>query len=459
VQATEGKQTTRILASQHWRLPARHPWLIPALASAAAVLGAALISVAPAARVSPPAAPPDPVAATQVRSEAGWILLCQLADGAIETAPGTGTISPYGANYAALGLARAAGEGHDPAYAGAAWQWLAWYQAHQDAAGFVTDYTVDGSTETSTRTYDSTDAYAGTFLSAAAATWQADPDRTRLRALAPGIGRAVSAIEATQMADGLTRAKPDYQGELLMDNAEVYGGLRAAATLATALSEPALAARATADARRVVAGVAALWNPAAGGFDWATSPHGTSVAPRWRVLYPDAMESAWAVAYGLATPAQAATVLAHLDRQQPRWADPDQSAASVVGSAVAPQPVGYWPVAGWAFTLAGQPSRAVRAAATIAAGTAARTRAWPFTAGDAGELIALQSGWPSTAPWAIPLPALHQPPSWRIIAVAAIAAVTIAAWAVYLWRRRKRRPALWLRSLVRSRRASRGSSS
>jgi hypothetical protein len=376
-------------------------------------------------------------AAAEVRAEATWIRSAQLADGAIEAEPGAGEISPYGANYAALGLARAASELRDRADADAAWRWLAWYQAHQDAAGFVTDYRVVAGTETSTQTYDSTDAYAATFLSAAAATWQADSDETRLRGLALGIGRAVAAVEATQMANGLTRAAPGYQGQLLMDNAEVYGGLRSAAMLATALSEPALAVRATSDARRVAAGVASLWNRAAGGFDWATSLNGTSSTPYWTVLYPDAMENAWAVAYGLASPAQAASILLHLDRQQPRWAEPDQIAGSFAGGAVAPQPVGYWPVAGWALTLTGQQSRAFSAAATISSGAAAEHRTWPFNVGDAGELIALQSGWPGTAPWAMPLPPASQLPRWRVITFSGIAAVTITAWAVLIWRRRR----------------------
>jgi hypothetical protein len=440
------KQAIRIFVSQHWRIPARQGWLVPAWASAAAALVLALLSIAWAAQVSSsPASTADAAAVTKVRAETTWIRGAQLPDGAIEVSPGTDTIAPYGANYAALGLARAASMLHDQADADAAWRWLAWYQAHQDAAGFVTDYIAHGNTETSTQAYDSTDAYAATFLNAAAATWQADPDLTRLRALAPGIGRAVSAIEATLMANGLTRASPGYQGELLMDNAEVYGGLRSAATLATDLSEPALAARATADARSIAAGVASLWNRAAGGFGWATSLHGTTTAPRWTVLYPDAMENVWAVAYGLASPAQAASILSHLGRQQPRWAEPDQTAASVVGDGIAQQPVGYWAVAGWAFTLDGQRSRAFRAAATIDSGRAAQARTWPFTVGDAGELIALQSGWPVTAPWArtAPLPGTGQLSIWRIIAAAAVAAVAVTAWAALLWRRRWLWPVPW----------------
>ena len=402
----------------------------------------AVVSLAAASRAGDPVRPADAATASAVAAEALWIRGAQLPDGAIEPFPRDPEISPYGANYAALGLALAASDGHDPADADAAWRWLAWYQAHQDAAGFVTDYdvTADG-TEISTRTYDSTDAYAGTFLTAVAATWQADPDRGRLNSLARGISKAVAAIEATQRADGLTWAKPAYKVKLLMDNAEAYGGLRSAVTLASALGEPALAARAATDARRMAAGVASWWNPRSGGFDWARDSRGRNTATSWTVLYPDAMENAWAVAYGLATPAQAASILSHLEQRQPRWDEPDQTAPMATGTGVSEQGVGYWPVAGWGLTLTGQKSQALDAAAAIGAGSAAQQRTWPFNPGDAGELIALQSGWPAMAPWATPLPA--EMPSSELGAagiVGILAVVAALAAAALLSRARRRRP-------------------
>src|SRR5580658_879522 len=107
--------------------------------------------------------------AAGLRTDAEWILSAQLPDGAIAVGPAATSVSPYLANYAAIGLARATQQTGRRVYAAAAWKWLSWYQAHQDAQGFVTDYTVDGDTEVSTGTMDSTDAYAGTFLIAARA--------------------------------------------------------------------------------------------------------------------------------------------------------------------------------------------------------------------------------------------------------------------------------------------------
>jgi hypothetical protein len=391
---------------------------------------------------------------TSLSDEASWIREAQLPDGAIEPVPGFGRILPYVASYAAIGLARAASELHDHADADAAWRWLSWYQAHQDAAGFVTDYETTGGAETSTQTYDSTDAYAGMFLTAAASAWQADPDQARLKGLARGITRAVAAIEATQTADGLTWATPGYRTKLLMDNAEVYGGLRSAVTLAAALGESALATRATTDARRVAAGVASLWNSHSGGFNWARGANRTSSATSWTVLYPDAMENVWAIAYGLATPAQAASILSHLERMQPRWTEPDQSAPIDTNGDVSQQSVGYWPVAGWALILTGQKSQAMNAATAISSGAAAQQRTWPFTTADAGELIALQSGWPAAAPWVAPLPAAsHSPDVVAIIVLAAIAAAALLSLTALTWliRRAGVAPALLERIAARAR--------
>lgn len=410
--------------SQHWHVPVR----------VGAVAAALAVAMGTQARRSAPVT--QPVTAT-VRAEASWIRNAQLPDGAIAPDPGADQILAYTANYAALGLARAAAELHDQADAEAAWRWLSWYQAHQDTAGFVTDYEAADGTETSTGTYDSTDAYAGTFLTAAAATWRSDPDKTRLKALARGIGRAVAAIESTQAADGLTWAKPSYYVRYLMDNAEAYGGLRSAVTLAIALGEPVLAVRADSDARRVAVGVASLWNRAAGGFDWAMVPNGTTSTPTWTVLYPDVMENAWAVAYGLASPVQAASIVSHLDRQQPQWAEPDHAALSNISGAVSQQAVGYWPVAGWALTLTGHTSDALDAAATISAGAAAERRTWPYTVADAGQLIALQSGWPRTAPWATPLPGSGRPPGpWSRPIIVALVVATVLAGAALVRNRR-----------------------
>jgi len=205
--------------------------------------------------------------ADEARADADWILQAQLPDGAIANQLDQAQIWPYLSNFAAVGLSRASQITGDARYSDGAWRWLSWYQVHQDPRGFVTDYTVAAGLPASTGDMDSTDAYAGTFLIAANAAWQATGDLARLRALEPGIVAAVAAIGATQRSDGLTWAKPTVHVKYLMDQAEAFAGLRSAAMLAGTLANPALRKRASAAARRLRAGVRRLWNPRNGAYD------------------------------------------------------------------------------------------------------------------------------------------------------------------------------------------------
>ncbi len=220
-------------------------------------------------------------------------------------APGLSQPEPYDANFAAIGLAQATRSTGDTGYVAAAWSWLRWYAApHQDASGFVTDYTVDANgVERSTGDMDSTDAYAGTFLLAARATYRVDANRKKLRELTAGINGAVKAIEATRDADGLTWAKPAWRVKYLMDQAETYAGLRAATDLATALGDSALAARSTTLADSMRAALVNLWNAPTTAYDWAVHADGARTATDWAVLYPDVMQQAWAVAFAVGDPA------------------------------------------------------------------------------------------------------------------------------------------------------------
>jgi hypothetical protein len=328
-----------------------------------------------------------PVLRAAVARDAGWILRAQLPDGAIATHLDHAAVWPYLGNFAAIGLVEAARQTGDGRYLQAAWRWLAWYQAHQDARGFVTDYRRSGGAMVSTGDMDSTDAYAGTFLVAARAALRVSGDRARLRTLRAGIGGAVRAIEATQDRDGLTWAKPGWRVKYLMDQAETYAGLRAAGELAGAAGDGALAARAADDARRLRAGVATLWDPSTGAYDWAKHADGARQRTDWRLLYPDALQQVWAVAFGLVDPARGAGLVARFDAAQPRWDRPASTALYDKGR----RAVGYWAPAGWAFARAGRPERARAAAGRIRAAATAAGRRWPFTPSDAAQLVVLEA--------------------------------------------------------------------
>jgi hypothetical protein len=372
------------------RLLAMRPILVhrrPAVVVAAMVGVVALMTGA----ARPAALTLSPTAATvgDIASDADWLLQGQLPDGAIAWYIDRGHISPYLANYAAIGLAEARMQTGTIAYSDAAWSWLHWYAAHQDASGFVTDYNVDAfGTETSTGDEDSTDAYAGTYLSAARATYIADADIAQLASLHESLAAAVSAIEATQDVDGLTWAKPAWHVKYLMDQTETYNGLVSAADLAAALSDDALRTRATDDAARMRAGIGSLWDAPTGAYDWAKNDGGVVNTTDWAVLYPDAMEQAWVAGSSAVAKSRARDLVDTLQQTQPQWSSPNAS-ADINGSVGT---VGYWPVAGWALLHVGRTGQAASAAASIRSAAVGNGRGWPFTTGDAGQLIVLESG-------------------------------------------------------------------
>jgi hypothetical protein len=181
-----------------------------------------------------------------------------------------------------------------------------------------------------------------------------------------------------------------------MDEAETYDGLVAASQLEAALGSPALAQRAARDASRLASGVASLWDPVTGSFSWAVDGNGDRARTNWSVLYPDAMEEVWAVAYGLGDTSQRALIMSRLATMHPDWQLPDAEAPDAAGTV---SRVGYWPVAAWAMRIEGQdPSAALQSINAAAIG-----RAWPYTVAVAGALIV------ASAP---PLPSLPVPVPW-----------------------------------------------
>ena len=326
--------------------------------------------------------------ATDVAADADWIMSARMPDGAIANYVDRQAVWPYLSNFAAMGLAKATTVTGNANYAAASWTWLGWYQSHENAQGFVTDYRMVSGALTSTGDMDSTDSYAGTFLLAAREAYRATNDLTKLKGLAAGVSGAVRAIEATQDVDGLTWAKPTWHVKYLMDQSEAYAGLLAATDIAGAIGNSTLAQQATADATRMKNGVANLWNASLNSYDWAVHDDGTHVTTNWGVLYPDALQQMWAVAFGLVDTVRAPTLATQFLTAEPNWALPAATAVIGGGSST----VGYWPTAGWALNALGN-STASTAVGTIRSAALAANRAWPFTTGNAGQLILFESGY------------------------------------------------------------------
>lgn len=352
----------------------------------------------------------SPAAQAQITSDANWIIGNQFSNGAIAQGitPASSNsvfVDPYTANYAAIGLARAASVTGNEAFGQASWAWLKWYASNeQPSTGFVSDATmpypfVSGDASSALGKMDSTDAYAGTFLLAVYDTMVADPNASELQSLEPGIVGAVQAIRETQQSDGLTWALPTYQMAYLMDNAEAHAGLLSAASLEAELGNPTAELSDAIDASRMEAGIQSLWNPRRTSFDWAETSSGVQIT-NWNYVYPDAAEQAWAVGLGAATPSEAGRLMSELGSDDALWSDPAATSASKGAS---PSAVGYWPGIGWGFDVANDAAKAEAGEASIETAASSIKDYWPFTTEDAGQLIVLLAGGP-TLPPSVPAP-------------------------------------------------------
>ncbi|HET9092486.1 MAG TPA: hypothetical protein VFN50_08750, partial [Acidimicrobiales bacterium] len=218
------------------------------LGGLALALGIAAVPVA-GALADPGTAAAASSQTSTIAEQATWILSAQAGNGAIAVWPDRPTLRlvwPYLSNFAAMGLARATQVTGDPVYAEHSWDYLRWYQSvEQPGTGYVTDYSSQNGVDwTSTGHYDSTDAYAGTYLAAVWDTYSATHDLSALQSVSAGVAGALGAIASTQQSDGLTWATPTYQCAYLMDNAQALGGLRSAAAIETVLGNTSLASQA-----------------------------------------------------------------------------------------------------------------------------------------------------------------------------------------------------------------------
>lgn len=150
-------------------------------------------------------------------------------------------VIPYFANHSALALLSAnslyIANQEDVKRAA---KWAKFYVDNQDQkSGYINDYkgSVSRGTFENSGTIDSVDAYASTFLQLAdryllVTNSLPSPQRLELKKILPMdklINAAKLSLKAIESVtdNGLTWAKPDYKVKLLVDNVEVYGGLKA----------------------------------------------------------------------------------------------------------------------------------------------------------------------------------------------------------------------------------------
>ena len=359
---------------------------------AAGTLLAALVAIVPVAPLAPAHAVAPTTLIDAVRTEADYIITMRTGDGIITTSPNRLKVVPYLANFAAMGLARAYTLLHDTRYSTAAWRWLEWYRDHMLADGTMPDWVYSGSWIPNGLP-DSTDAYAGTFLSSVLSVFLATGDVTRLRAMHTAVLKAVGAIELTADSDGLHFARPGWPFKYSMDEAEAYAGFRAAQQLGSILNDSSLEARARANAYRLLSASVKLIDPATGLYLWALHADGTRVPAPIEWIYPGASAQAWAVADGLATRSNAVNLMARAEAAQPYWDRPPATAQYADAQPICFNqtpcyaPVNYWPRFALAYLAIGNTQRALGGALNIHNYANVAGRGFPFTPADAGQLI------------------------------------------------------------------------
>jgi hypothetical protein len=256
-------------------------------------------------------------------------------------------VTPYYANLAVLGLARA----RTPQCVRVADLWIGWYFAHLDSAsapdGVPCDhfYRLDGGGETNCvkpgdpllcRHNDATDSAAATFFSMLWAAHQAGlPAQTLAK---PERKRQVEALAGVllklQQGDGLCWARRDYRVKYLEDNSEVFAGLRDLAGLEQEVfndaGQAAIYRQAADNVRRGI--LSELYDPQTKLFRIAKFEDGKRPATNLDKWYPDTQAQLWPLLFGVTSPTDPTTraVVAAVNGRwngqlKPDWAaHPDQ---------------------------------------------------------------------------------------------------------------------------------------
>ncbi|WP_338818014.1 hypothetical protein MTCOM_19060 [Moorella thermoacetica] len=313
-----------------------------------------------------------------VRQESGWILSQQLASGAVITAyPGQPKIVPYFGHLALYGLA--------------AWgfslsrvrAYLDWYLAHLErpdrygVTGTVYDYYLDErGAEVPAYTYDSSDSYAATFLILVRLYYGISGDRAWLEDHWPELDLVAGAMLATLQKDNLTLARSDWRVKYLMDNCEVYRGLKDYAWLLAKAGNTGEAERYEALAGKVKEAMEAKMR-VNGGYCPAIYRAGLRRRPNWKKWYPDALAQLFPIITGVLTPREEAArrLYANFLRNYPHWYRQTQQ-ENFITTLVA-----------YAATLMEDRWRVRQYVEGLEENIIARGHPWPYHAAEAGILL------------------------------------------------------------------------
>jgi hypothetical protein len=235
----------------------------------------------------------------QGRDLAARLVAAQAEDGAI-LMPGPGperVCQPYFANLAATGLLLGAPPRSRSDAQSAAKKWMLWYLSHLNKDGTIDDHQGPPGALKPTGKYDSSDGYAGTFLTLAAAYVDQTGDSKTVTDLYPGLIQVARVPLLTLQKSGLTHARPDYPVAYLMDNVEVWKGWDSFSRLAALARKRDDEREYRARADSLLAAIDRwLWAQSEGYYAWALHPDGKREKglERW---YPEVMANLMAIAF------------------------------------------------------------------------------------------------------------------------------------------------------------------
>lgn len=213
--------------------------------------------------------------------------------------PGAGperTCNPYFANWGVYGALLGAPPRSRTQAADLAKRWIRWYAGHLNKDGTIDDYKGPADALKATGKYDSSDAYAATFLAVCYAYHEQTGDAPLLFEHWDQVRQVAAAVLLTQQKSGLTHARPDYPVAYLMDNVEVWYGLNAFTRLCRNMRKKQEQKTYAEEVERVFNAIEQwFWSPTEGHYSWALHPNGKreSGLDKW---YPHQMANLLTIA-------------------------------------------------------------------------------------------------------------------------------------------------------------------
>jgi hypothetical protein len=304
-------------------------------------------------------------------------------------------VVPYTVNLAVAGLL----ETDVPGKLTLAQNWIRWYLSHLNKDGSISNhwYRADGSGEATCLVKgdrflcdyaDAADTTAATFLGMLWAYHEAGGDAKFLKEYRTSIEKVAGLVLSLQQKDGLTWASNDIRTKLLMNNSEVYWGLRSMADLVHSLFDKKQAPRYDGAARRVRHGIhESLYNRKARLYRIAEFENGAVLDANLEQWYVGTVTILWPQLFGVVDE-RSSRAKRQRDTVNRSWdgnPNPDWTAALA-------DPDGFvWTSVGYAALQGGDCARA-RTHANFVRAQKFPNMDWPWTVEDAGWLLRTLNG-------------------------------------------------------------------